>query len=379
MTTEIERAMRAAARRTRRAGAGPRAGAWWSAPQSEGLLDVAYASVDSPLGPLTVATTPGRPGAGGLRGLPRPRTRCSRTSPRGCRRACSRRRPGSTRVRRELDEYFEGRRTSFDVPIDWSLTRGFTRGVLQATARIPYGEVGTYASVAGAGGQPAGGAGRRQRARREPDAGGGALPPRPADRRRARRLHRRDRAQGVPAAPRGPPALNGLRRGRLQSAASRRGGRVAEGTRLLSEYGGKRSIEGSNPSLSVPVRIAWLCHRPLACRARVAGLFLARRAPPNRRGRKDRPLSALTASAPPMLAIVSTERNSDRSGAAVHPHPRRRASGVPRSSSCSSTSSTSLRLLSCRTTWSRTSAGRAPTGRRSCSWRCTGRGTTPRG
>ena len=31
-------------------------------------------------------------------------------------------------IRRELDEYFEGRRTRFDVPIDWSLTRGFTRG-----------------------------------------------------------------------------------------------------------------------------------------------------------------------------------------------------------------------------------------------------------
>ena len=57
-------------------------------------------------------------------------------------------------VRRELDEYFEGRRTSFDVPIDWSLTRGFTRGVLQATARIPFGEVGTYASVAGEAGSP---------------------------------------------------------------------------------------------------------------------------------------------------------------------------------------------------------------------------------
>ena len=57
-------------------------------------------------------------------------------------------------VRRELDEYFEGRRTGFDVPIDWSLTRGFTRGVLSATARIPYGELGTYASVAGAAGSP---------------------------------------------------------------------------------------------------------------------------------------------------------------------------------------------------------------------------------
>ena len=81
-------------------------------------------------------------------------------------------------VRRELDEYFEGRRTSFDVPIDWSLTRGFTREVLQATARIRFGEVGTYARGGRRGGQPARGAGRGQRARLQPDAGGRALPPR---------------------------------------------------------------------------------------------------------------------------------------------------------------------------------------------------------
>ena len=97
---------------------------------------------------------PGRAGAGGLLRATARRTRCSRSSPRSCRRACSRRPRGSTRVRRELDEYFEGRRKSFDLPIDWSLTRGFTRGVLQATARIPYGEVGTYASVAGEAGSP---------------------------------------------------------------------------------------------------------------------------------------------------------------------------------------------------------------------------------
>ena len=52
-------------------------------------------------------------------------------------------------LRRELDEYFEGRRTRFDLPIDWSLVRGdFGRRVLQATARIPFGEVSTYRDVA---------------------------------------------------------------------------------------------------------------------------------------------------------------------------------------------------------------------------------------
>jgi methylated-DNA-[protein]-cysteine S-methyltransferase len=51
-------------------------------------------------------------------------------------------------VRRELDEYFSGRRTSFDVPLDWSLSSGFTRRVLRATARVPYGEVSTYRAMA---------------------------------------------------------------------------------------------------------------------------------------------------------------------------------------------------------------------------------------
>src|SRR5205823_1211688 len=51
-------------------------------------------------------------------------------------------------VRRELDEYFDGERDHFDVPLDMQLTRGFTRKVLQATARIPFGSVSTYRDVA---------------------------------------------------------------------------------------------------------------------------------------------------------------------------------------------------------------------------------------
>jgi methylated-DNA-[protein]-cysteine S-methyltransferase len=55
-------------------------------------------------------------------------------------------------VRRELDEYFSGRRLEFDLPIDWSLTAGFTQRVLRATARIPYGSVSTYREMASAAG-----------------------------------------------------------------------------------------------------------------------------------------------------------------------------------------------------------------------------------
>ncbi len=57
-------------------------------------------------------------------------------------------------VRRQLTEYFEGGRRRFELPIDWSLTHGFGRRVLQATARIPYGSVSTYGDVARRAGSP---------------------------------------------------------------------------------------------------------------------------------------------------------------------------------------------------------------------------------
>ncbi|MEA2285358.1 MAG: methylated-DNA-[protein]-cysteine S-methyltransferase [Solirubrobacteraceae bacterium] len=57
-------------------------------------------------------------------------------------------------VRRELDEYFEHRRTAFDLPIDWSLVTPFARRVLAATAAIPFGEVSTYAKIAERAGNP---------------------------------------------------------------------------------------------------------------------------------------------------------------------------------------------------------------------------------
>jgi methylated-DNA-[protein]-cysteine S-methyltransferase len=58
-------------------------------------------------------------------------------------------------VRRQLDEYFEGRRQSFDLGIDWTLARGFTRRVLQSTAKVPFGELATYREVASGAGNAA--------------------------------------------------------------------------------------------------------------------------------------------------------------------------------------------------------------------------------
>jgi methylated-DNA-[protein]-cysteine S-methyltransferase len=117
---------------------------------AEGLLDVAYANVDSPFGPLLVAATPrglvrlAFPGEEGV-----VEQLAGRLSPRVLE-APER----LDDVRRELDEYFTGARDEFDLPLDWSLSRGFARKVLRATARIGFGETSTYAAVAGKAGSP---------------------------------------------------------------------------------------------------------------------------------------------------------------------------------------------------------------------------------
>ena len=119
-----------------------------------GLLDVAYATTDSPMGELTVFVTPR-----GLVRLAYPGERedellaelAARVSPRILRA------PGPTdEVRRELDDYFAGRRRTFDIPLDWTLVRGFARGVLCATADVPFGAVTTYGQVAAQAGSPRG-------------------------------------------------------------------------------------------------------------------------------------------------------------------------------------------------------------------------------
>ena len=126
-----------------------------AAAQAQGLADISYAIEPSPLGDLLVAVTP--------RGLIRLaygaqestddalEELARRVSPRVLEA------PGALdEVRRELDEYFERKRTSFDLPIDWRLHDGFTRRVLRATARIPYGKLLTYGEVAAKAGSPRG-------------------------------------------------------------------------------------------------------------------------------------------------------------------------------------------------------------------------------
>ena len=120
----------------------------------EGVADVAYSELDSPVGRLLVAAT--------VRGLA-----CVAYTDAGqdavLERLAARLSPRIVRstartdaVARELDEYFTGRRTRFDVALDWSLVGDFGRRVLGATAAIPFGDVSTYAQIAALAGSPRG-------------------------------------------------------------------------------------------------------------------------------------------------------------------------------------------------------------------------------
>jgi methylated-DNA-[protein]-cysteine S-methyltransferase len=119
---------------------------------AEGLLDVAYARYDAPVGELLLAATP--------RGLVKvsfdiedPETTLARLageiSPRILERPAR-----LDEARRELDQYFAGRRSEFDLPLDWRLSDGFRRRVLRATSRIPFGSTSTYSKIAAAAGSP---------------------------------------------------------------------------------------------------------------------------------------------------------------------------------------------------------------------------------
>ena len=57
-------------------------------------------------------------------------------------------------ARRQLDEYFAGKRRSFNLPVDLRLARDFGRTVLQELARVPYGELTTYGTLAARAGHP---------------------------------------------------------------------------------------------------------------------------------------------------------------------------------------------------------------------------------
>ena len=121
-----------------------------------GLLDVAYATHDSAVGRLLLAATPdGLVRLAYLDGDEQEDAVLEQLAARVSPRILSAPRR-LDEPRRELEQYFAGTRNRFEVPIDWQLTRGFGRRVLEATVRIPFGSVSTYKQVAAEAGSPRG-------------------------------------------------------------------------------------------------------------------------------------------------------------------------------------------------------------------------------
>ena len=79
-------------------------------------------------------------------------TSCSRTWRRGSRPRVLEAPARLDEARRELDRYFEGGLTEFDLPLDWRLSHDFRRRVLRAIDRIPYGKTRSYTEVAASAG-----------------------------------------------------------------------------------------------------------------------------------------------------------------------------------------------------------------------------------
>ncbi|MDT4927485.1 MAG: methylated-DNA-[protein]-cysteine S-methyltransferase [Pseudonocardiales bacterium] len=119
---------------------------------TDGILDVAYRTLDTPVGTLLLAATE--------RGLVRVAfdgegheavlaALAARISPRVLK--APRRLDTAAQ---EIEEYFAGRRHTFDVPLDLSLSSGFRRRVLDHLPDIAYGHTASYATVAALAGSP---------------------------------------------------------------------------------------------------------------------------------------------------------------------------------------------------------------------------------
>jgi methylated-DNA-[protein]-cysteine S-methyltransferase len=119
---------------------------------ADGILDIAYRVVDSPLGPLLLAATEAglvrvafssEDHDAVLQGL------SDRISPRVLNVPAR-----LDAAARELDDYFAGRRRTFDIAIDWQLSSGFRAIVLHHLPEIRYGYTASYAAVAALAGNP---------------------------------------------------------------------------------------------------------------------------------------------------------------------------------------------------------------------------------
>jgi methylated-DNA-[protein]-cysteine S-methyltransferase len=117
----------------------------------EGLIEVAIAPIDTPVGPMLLAATP--------QGLVKLDLHASdefavdlaaKVSPRVIEHPAK-----LDAVRRQLDEYFDGKRTTFDLPVDWRLSHGFRLVALRRLYDdVRYGETVSYKQLATMSGNP---------------------------------------------------------------------------------------------------------------------------------------------------------------------------------------------------------------------------------
>jgi methylated-DNA-[protein]-cysteine S-methyltransferase len=121
-----------------------------AAAEADGVADVTWIEHDAPTGRLLLAATErGVVAIGLLHHDQLLEVLSEKVSPRVVRRGA--RLDG---VRRQLDEYYEGQRHEFDVPLDWALSSGFRRQILDELTHVPYGQVVSYQQLATRAGNP---------------------------------------------------------------------------------------------------------------------------------------------------------------------------------------------------------------------------------
>jgi methylated-DNA-[protein]-cysteine S-methyltransferase len=118
---------------------------------AEGLLDVAYDLIDTPVGQLFVAVTD--QGVCEIEYDADPEAEEERLARLFGLRVLRSPRP-TDKARRQLDEYFAGKRHEFDLQVDLRPTREFAHAVLDELARVPYGQLTTYGALAAKAGRP---------------------------------------------------------------------------------------------------------------------------------------------------------------------------------------------------------------------------------
>ena len=149
----LERALRAGAPPASEEDARAAATEFAGRAEEAGLVEVAYGTLDTPLGSILVASTPQ-----GLVRVALPRETFDDVIAQLSAGVSPRVLELPRRVddaRRELDEYFAGKRREFDLELDWRLVHGpFARRLLRGMTKVPFGEAITYTDAARRAGSP---------------------------------------------------------------------------------------------------------------------------------------------------------------------------------------------------------------------------------